>query len=510
MRKYLELTPQLSDITKIKSFLYPYVCVSQDGELQYTPYVNGLEIITHESPKERLLNVGIWEFYIPMLYVGQYSDAQLEQHGRLTLIPADAQSFGLDFENKITIDPSPYYQIYTKSGILGQGTDTTYYYEYSLTDIQAACYNAPLPTLVKVSVNITQPTIAKINISKVVMDAVLDSINHLMQVGDSIIVDKYAEFKVDNYNLSQYPTRYVRWDGDEDLSITLSGNLIEDTPSDASGSVIVPAHGAASLINALLLLIPRCSKWEAVCNSTGTLSLSEFEIDPLNNALLLNKSEVVDINNENIVYCIGSQREKDDALKFIHDGSITSITLSDTPDFDNVNNLVLTVNSETIKGEHGVYITNTEKRNIMQSNDQEYIYIKFNIDQPCNVYYDIWETGNQELVGTTKVSPNNTISIAANSTSKVYRIKYDEWKSGMILNWSGTRANTMYVGDKPNFPASSTSENMILSQSIASKTEYIISKEEMLQFESRVDEFGYLYLKFNTRSKGNMVFSELS
>jgi hypothetical protein len=50
----------------------------------------------------------------------------------------------------------------------------------------------------------------------------------------------------------------------------------------------------------------------------------------------------------------------------------------------------------------------------------------------------------------------------------------------MILNWRGTRANTMYVGDKPNFSTSSTSENMILSQSIASKTEYIISKEEML------------------------------
>lgn len=506
-RKYLELTSQLSDITKIKSFLYPYVCVSQDGELQYTPYVNGLEIITHESQTERLLNVGIWEFYIPILYVGKYQDAQLEQHGRLTLTPADATSFGLEFENKITIDPSPYYEIYTKRGIMRQGADNILYYEYDLTDIQMVCSNAPLPTLVKVSVNITQPTIAKINISKVVMDAVLDSINHLMQIGNSIIVDKYAEFKVDNYNLYQYPTRYVRWDGDEDLSMIIYGNLIEDTPSDA-GSVIVPAHGALSLINAAL--IPRCSKLEAVCNSTGTLSLSEFEIDPLNNALLLNKSEVVDINNENMVYCIGSQREKDDALKFIHDGSITSITLSDTPDFDEVNNLVLTVNSETIKGEHGVYINYTEKRQIMQSTDQEYIYIKFNIDQPCNVQYDVWETGNQELVGTTKVSPNNTISIAANITSKVYRIKYDEWKSGMVLNWKGRSTIIMYVGDSPDFSTSSTSENFILSKSIAKKTEYVISKEEMLQFESRADEFGYLYLRFSTRSKGNMVFSEPS
>jgi hypothetical protein len=87
------------------------------------------------------------------------------------------------------------------------------------------------------------------------------------------------------------------------LSIILSGNLIEDTPSDVS-SIIVPAHGVLSLIN--VGIIPRCSRWEAASNSTGTLSLSEFEIDPLNNALLLNKSEVVDINNENIVYCIGS------------------------------------------------------------------------------------------------------------------------------------------------------------------------------------------------------------
>lgn len=85
--------------------------------------------------------------------------------------------------------------------------------------------------------------------------------------------------------------------------MTIYGNLIEDTPSDA-GSVIVPAHGALSLMNAGL--IPRCSKLEAVCNSPGTLYLSEFEIDPLNNALLLNKSEVVDINNENMIYCIGS------------------------------------------------------------------------------------------------------------------------------------------------------------------------------------------------------------
>ena len=464
-RKYLELTTQLSDITKIKSFLYPYVCVSQDGELQYTPYVNGLEIMTHESQQERLLNVGIWEFYIPILYVGKYQDAQLEQHGVVTLIPADAQSFGLEFENKITIDPSPYYQIYTKSGIMHQDTNNIHYYEYDLTDIQMACYNAPLPTLVKVSVNITQPTIAKVNISKVVMDAVLDSINHLMKIGDSIIVDKYAEFKVDNYNLYQYPTRYVRWDGDEDLSMIVYGNLIEDAPSDA-GSVKVPAHGAISLFN--IQLIPRCSRWEAASNSPGTLSLSEFEIDPLNNALLLNKSEVVDINNENMVYCIGSLREEDDALKFVHDGSITSITLSDTPDFDDVNNLVLTVNSETLKGEHGVYITYTEKRNVMQSTTQEYIYVKFNVDQPCNVYYDVWETGNQELVGTTKVSPNNTISIAAN-TSKVYRIKYDEWKSGMVLNWKGLSTIFMHIGDSPDFSTSSTSENFILSKSIAKK-----------------------------------------
>lgn len=156
MRKYLEKVKELSDATKLMACLKPYVCATEDGQIEYTPFTNGLEILTHESEKERILDAGTWEFYIPFVYFIRYADEWYDANTpTFTIRPLSGSSDGM--ATQFTGDVSPYElfgsSIYTNT-FMGSTVDGNDIREYNITSNSFWIAQLPLTFLVKASINI--------------------------------------------------------------------------------------------------------------------------------------------------------------------------------------------------------------------------------------------------------------------------------------------------------------------------------------------------------------------
>lgn len=154
MRKYLEKVKELSDATKLMACLKPYVGATEDGQIEYTPFTNGLEILTHESEKERILNAGTWEFYIPSVYFLQYEDEWYDAETPTFTVRPLSGSGTAEF----TFDISPYEflgeSIVTDTFSL-RTVDGNEILEHNITNNIWWLLGLPLAFLVKASINIS-------------------------------------------------------------------------------------------------------------------------------------------------------------------------------------------------------------------------------------------------------------------------------------------------------------------------------------------------------------------
>lgn len=501
MRKYLEKVKELSDVTKLKACLKPYVCATEDGQIEYTPSSNGLEILTHESEKERILDAGTWEFYIPSVYFQEYSDEWYDTETPIfTVRPLSGSGTA-----ECTYDMSPY-------NIFGLSTWTARFNSETVDGNQILKHNtnesrmwwlfgAPFAFLVKVSISISQPSVVTINLNNLVFDNIIKCIPEQIGIGESVTIDGEKEIRLNLLKMAELKSCYLRWDGADTLYLATSGFLTD--PAYANGNVVeIPPQGFISVPNNDLAA-PPCTKTIATSASVGRLTIVEFLTNPQNNAILLETAENFTVDDNSPIYCIGIKRTEGLALKFITSERVNSMLMSSSADFEESNTKI--VYPEVINGETGFFLSRLERPSY--EDDDEYFYIKFNADSAFDVYFDEWDAGN--MAQTRRLVPNSTISIVGSSSAPTYsyRITYADWKSDITLAWLGGQACYVYLGTSPTFTASQSNSQVVLYKPMPKLSTITITKDEMLALEDMVGTQGYLYFKFTSRRNGNLTIS---
>ena len=86
-------------------------------------------------------------------------------------------------------------------------------------------------------------------------------------------------------------------------------------------------------------------------------------------------------------------------------------------------------------------------------------------------------------------------------------MRYKDFEGyGLTIKWSGNSSLRVYVADVCSFAASSTNPNLLLYTSIARRKSYEVSLETVESWGPKLDEDGYIYVRFNTTESGNVTF----
>lgn len=135
----------------------------------------------------------------------------------------------------------------------------------------------------------------------------------------------------------------------------------------------------------------------------------------------------------------------------------------------------------------------------------DHLFVLFDAPKNTDMTLSVWDASTCIDVSS-EIFPAGETTIAANSSSVIYRIDYEKWKKGDVeLYWGGARVMYVYLADTCSFTLSNTNEHVLNYQSLNAKSSFVITKENMDSYADRVDADGYLYFRFNTRNKGTLT-----
>ena len=141
----------------------------------------------------------------------------------------------------------------------------------------------------------------------------------------------------------------------------------------------------------------------------------------------------------------------------------------------------------------------------------QYLYIRFETTAlKTTITPTEWQMSECMTKATPIYRPSTTIDVEKGSYGAAYyRFYYREWAGGdMTFKWlSNSSTCPTFIGDNCTFTANKYDEHVIKNQTIAKKGTWTLSAADVAKWESKVDEDGYLYIRFNPGSAGQMVIS---
>ena len=158
--------------------------------------------------------------------------------------------------------------------------------------------------------------------------------------------------------------------------------------------------------------------------------------------------------------------------------------------------------SNTINGETAVRLTELELTPMINSNIDNYTYVRFIANQPTTITPLLWE-----------VSPcmNKAYAITVNQQFATggkdiyHRFYFDDYSGyDLTIQWHTTGRPTIYLADTCEFALNRNNPHVIQTASLNRSTPYVIPAATLEQWADRVDADGYLYVRFSTT--GNVTF----
>lgn len=153
-----------------------------------------------------------------------------------------------------------------------------------------------------------------------------------------------------------------------------------------------------------------------------------------------------------------------------------------------------------------LYASDTEMKVVTEKAIDDYIYVRFVCDKKITIVVQDWEQSN--CVGkSTLIRPNASFSVQARSSNTIYRMKYSDWDGyDITIKWGGSVTLPVYIADRCEFSLSSTNASVLQYASISRKSSYTIKATAVNSWASRVDEDGYIYVRFNPTNQGSVTF----
>lgn len=347
-----------------------------------------------------------------------------------------------------------------------------------------------------------------------------------MHFGDTIKVrskDKSRHVIVPYVQWQDDSIRYV-WEGENDCRIAIA-NKCEFDPTDATdGSIIDAAYLRAGkdtlkVTSDLLHQYVRDQenypneagmyfvKWYS--EGPGTLKVENIPMaPPQGGATLLRYDRTTPVDTAKL-YAIPYTWTTATLFKTPTD-HIFRMYVGITHDFAKANAIATYQFSQDDAG-HWLGLLDAQMQTLWTQTTAQYLYIRFETTAlKTTITPTEWQMSECVTKATPLYRPSTTINVEKGSYGAAYyRFYYRDWAGGdMTFQWN-TNASTCptFIGDNCTFTANKYDEHVLKNQTIAKKGTWTLSAADVAKWENKVDEDGYLYIRFNPTSAGQMVIS---
>ena len=158
-------------------------------------------------------------------------------------------------------------------------------------------------------------------------------------------------------------------------------------------------------------------------------------------------------------------------------------------------------------GRRALYVSNTEMKVVTDKAIDDYIYVRFVCAAQTTIIAEDWE--QSECVGqSTLIRPNASVTVLARSSNTIFRMRYADWEGyDITINWSGNSTLPVYIADACDFTLASNNAHVLQYASVDRKGKFTIPASSVNSWSSRVDEDGFLYVRFNPTNQGAATFA---
>lgn len=182
-----------------------------------------------------------------------------------------------------------------------------------------------------------------------------------------------------------------------------------------------------------------------------------------------------------------------------------SMQISNSYRFVDSTGVFVTTFSPSTFDVYAVHITSTNMKTFANNALDKYLYVRFTTDKNITITPHYWDA-SPCLDNSRPIIANNTFSISTSGSSTYYRIKYADYAGyDLTVNWEGNSRVSMYIGDTCQFVNSASNAHVIHNKTINKKTAYVIPATTVDSWSDRVDDSGFLYVRFSSTS-GKITF----
>lgn len=338
-----------------------------------------------------------------------------------------------------------------------------------------------------------------------------DTIDILPNDSDRVFVMPFADWQNDSI-------QFV-WEGEQEVNVWLAVQYCEFTPSNTSSFVWdtynLTSEVSHKLQSQQIVDIIKEHKeggvyyGKVIAPVAGKLVVEKIPMAPIKGgATLLEYGKAVEVTDANQLFCFPRTWTSTEFISTSRRSIVMymSATPDFTPSIDDAN-LIANHSFSQIEGQYCNYISNTEMSDILESVDEDYVYVRFQCEAQTTIAVAPWDASscaNKSLM----IRPNQTFTVAANSKNTNYRILYNDWKNcNVTIEWSGTSTIKTYIADTCSFNLSKTNKRVLQYAEIKKGKTFEIDTATIASWVSRVDDDGYLYVRFDSSKKGNVKFA---
>ena len=349
--------------------------------------------------------------------------------------------------------------------------------------------------------------------------------SRFMHLGESVNVqsEDKESFVVVPYVQWQYETILYEWKGTAPCTVAVS-NVCDFDPTENSEKVLdmqtVQPGGVMTVTSELLSdyvnkqdeYPNQAGMYFAKFYSTGagTITIKKEPVEPpKGDALLLeyNKSVSLNANDTSALYAISEKWNK--ATKLTTSTShVFRMYVGTKPDFYTKDAIAVYQFLPQKEG-HWLGLPKEEMTNLWKKTTEKYLYVRFECTSSSTLLPTEWEISDC-IAKWKQIKNGDEITVTRGSNGAVYYcMYYYNWKGGdMTFQWKGTQnVCPSYIGDNCSFEADDDDSHVIHPFEIKKNSSQTIPATEIDQWESRVDEDGYLYIRFNPKAQAKMLIS---
>ena len=249
---------------------------------------------------------------------------------------------------------------------------------------------------------------------------------------------------------------------------------------------------------------------KVISKSAGQLIVEKIPMGPIQGgAILLQHDVPVQLAaNDSRVFCFPrtwTSTEFVAPTQFVMNMFVSN-TSEFTPSVDDAN-VLNKYAFNLIDGKRVAQLSTADIAKLVATATDDYVYVRFACNQATTLTPKVWTPTS--CAEKSILLQNGTVyNVPKGSKTTLYRMCYQDWKGYDInVNWTGRRVLPTYYASICDFSYSSNA-NGVLNYYSFSKGNTMVNSSVVASWESRLDESGFVYVRFdNNSTAGDITFT---